>query len=297
MKNLWRYILLLGLLIAAGSPYAQSVRIGGSVSSIAKSGSTALIGDVTLTGGTNVTLTQTGQDISIAATGGGGGGNVNAGGTLTSGLPVIGQGSTDVAVGTRSGNTTKYVSMDGSSPATNDCAKWDASGNLTTAGAACGGGGGGSTIYAARIGRTAAQSIPNNTVTAITFDTEACTGCYDTTTLHDNSTNPERITIPAAASCTVGGMVSYASNSGGSFRSLYIYLNGSGGTLLALGQREQGSGSNQFSLGGINVDIMAGFHAAANDYIELHAYQDSGSSLNISQASYTPTFWINCVAD
>ncbi len=42
---------------------------GGStgVSSIAKSGSTALTGAVTFTGGTNVTLTQAGQDISIAA--------------------------------------------------------------------------------------------------------------------------------------------------------------------------------------------------------------------------------------
>lgn len=40
------------------------------VASINKTGSTPLIGKVTLTGGTNVTLTQSGQDISIAATGG-----------------------------------------------------------------------------------------------------------------------------------------------------------------------------------------------------------------------------------
>ena len=44
------------------------------VTTIAKAGSTALRGDVTLTGGSNVTLTQSGQDISIAASGGGGGG-------------------------------------------------------------------------------------------------------------------------------------------------------------------------------------------------------------------------------
>lgn len=40
------------------------------VKSIAKAGSTLLKGDVTLTGGTNVTLTQSGQDISIASSGG-----------------------------------------------------------------------------------------------------------------------------------------------------------------------------------------------------------------------------------
>lgn len=44
------------------------------VQSVSKTGSAKLNGDVTLTGGTNVTLTQTGQDISIASTGGGGGG-------------------------------------------------------------------------------------------------------------------------------------------------------------------------------------------------------------------------------
>ena len=42
------------------------------VVSIRKAGSTALKGAVTLTGGTNVTLTQSGQDISIASTGAGG---------------------------------------------------------------------------------------------------------------------------------------------------------------------------------------------------------------------------------
>ncbi len=44
---------------------------GSVVTSINKTGSTALTGAVTLTGGTNVTLTQSGQDISIAASGGG----------------------------------------------------------------------------------------------------------------------------------------------------------------------------------------------------------------------------------
>jgi hypothetical protein len=44
---------------------------GPNVTSIAKAGSTALNGAVTLTGGSNVTLTQSGQDISIAASAGG----------------------------------------------------------------------------------------------------------------------------------------------------------------------------------------------------------------------------------
>lgn len=43
--------------------------------------------------------------------------------------------------GTRSGNTTTVVTKDASTPSTNDCAKWDANGNLTTAGTSCGAGG------------------------------------------------------------------------------------------------------------------------------------------------------------
>ena len=57
---------------------------------------------------------------------------------LTSGQPVIGQGAQAAAVGTKSGNTTAFVTKDASTPGANECAKWDAAGNLTTAGAACG---------------------------------------------------------------------------------------------------------------------------------------------------------------
>lgn len=45
---------------------------GEFVGSVAKSGSAALVGAVTLSQGTNVTLTQIGQDIAIAASGGAG---------------------------------------------------------------------------------------------------------------------------------------------------------------------------------------------------------------------------------
>ncbi len=40
------------------------------ITTIKKTGSTALTGDLTLTGGSNVTITQAGNDLSIAATGG-----------------------------------------------------------------------------------------------------------------------------------------------------------------------------------------------------------------------------------
>lgn len=51
----------------------QTSVAGGGVDTIAAQGETGLTGDVTLSEGSNITLTQVGQDIEIAATGGGGG--------------------------------------------------------------------------------------------------------------------------------------------------------------------------------------------------------------------------------
>lgn len=62
-----------------------NVKTSPNVTSVAKTGSTKLNGDVTLTGGTNVTLTQSGQDISIAASGGGGGSGFTTVGDATTG--------------------------------------------------------------------------------------------------------------------------------------------------------------------------------------------------------------------
>jgi hypothetical protein len=60
----------------ASSSNSRADHVHRGVRSLAKAGDSALFGDVTLTGGTNVTLTQTGQDISIASSGGGGGGTI-----------------------------------------------------------------------------------------------------------------------------------------------------------------------------------------------------------------------------
>jgi len=63
-------------------------------------------------------------------------------GVLTANLPVIGGGAgVAPTVGTRSGNTTKFVTTTGTLTSGN-CAQWDASGNLVEASAACGTGGG-----------------------------------------------------------------------------------------------------------------------------------------------------------
>ncbi len=94
---------------------------------------------VVTTNGKGLVTSQTSSSISA----GGVGTVTNSAGALTVKAPVIGNGGGDVAVGTTQGNTTKFVAYAGTTPTINDCAKFDANGNLTTNGAACGSGGSG----------------------------------------------------------------------------------------------------------------------------------------------------------
>lgn len=62
-----------------GGNSGQVVQNGAGVSSVAKYGAAKLQGDVTFSAGSNVTLTQTGQNIAISVAGGGGGGTPDEG--------------------------------------------------------------------------------------------------------------------------------------------------------------------------------------------------------------------------
>lgn len=94
----------------ASSSNSRADHIHKGVSSLAKAGSAALVGDVTLTGGSNVTLTQAGNDISIASTGGGGGSAVD----WTAHLNLSGASFTGFTAnsGTWSSNGTEIIQTD-----------------------------------------------------------------------------------------------------------------------------------------------------------------------------------------
>ncbi len=102
--------------------------------------------DIALTGG-GITGTLTLPDTLANDSGSGtpGLGTVtNTLGALGVGLPVIGNGGADVTVGTKTGNTTNFVTFTGATHV-GGCAQWDASGNLTALVSGCGSGGGGVT--------------------------------------------------------------------------------------------------------------------------------------------------------
>lgn len=113
------------LTIAAsgGSSNYQTVQVGGS----SQTQEPAL----NLTAGSGITLTPTdtsgvSTNIQITASG-------VTGSSLTSGLPVIGAGSSAISVGTKSGNTTQFATVTGSLP-TGDVAVFDSSGNIIDGG-------------------------------------------------------------------------------------------------------------------------------------------------------------------
>lgn len=80
---------------------------------------------------------------------------------LGDGLPVLGGGAGAPFSGTRSGNTTAYVTSSGTlTPGT--CTQWDANGNATSSGAACGsGGGGGQGVTGTLFTSTASGTVAN----------------------------------------------------------------------------------------------------------------------------------------
>lgn len=88
-------------------------------------------------GGTGLTSGTSGGVLAYSASG-----TLVSSGALTANLPVIGGGAgVAPTVGTRSGNTTQFVTTTGTLTS-GDCVKIDASGNFIANGSACGGGGG-----------------------------------------------------------------------------------------------------------------------------------------------------------
>lgn len=118
------------------------------------------------------------------------------------------------------------------------------------------------------------QSIPHDTLTAVTFDSED----YDVTALHNPAVNPTRVTIPSGG----GGVyefkanIVFASNTTG-YRQVQFRKNGADiGTLITVAP--------------VNGAATAVMHSAmlvlaAGDYVEVFVYQNSTAALNIGNAT------------
>lgn len=139
-----------------------------------------------------------------------------------------------------------------------------------------------SSQFATSVYNSAAQTLTNNTITAITFDTES----YDRGSCHDNAVNPARITVPTggAGLWIFGGFITYAANNTGSRAAT---LRGNGAATLA--QTRVLTNTTAAALTSIPVTAIVSVVDA--DYVELLGFQDSGGNLNANSGFGTTGFY------
>lgn len=140
------------------------------------------------------------------------------------------------------------------------------------------GGGSSTSLEAARAYRGTTQSLSDNTETVLLFDTES----YDTSTIHDNSSNTGRLTCITAGKYLIEGIAEFAANATGA-RQLRVRLNGT--TVIAAENRTSAAAGTATKMG---VHVV--YDLAASDYVELLALQNSGGSLNVNNGLGTTWF-------
>lgn len=117
--------------------------------------------------------------------------------------------------------------------------------------------------------QTTGQSIPNNTQTAVTLDTED----FDTDSMHSTSVNTSRITCVTDGLYEVSGQIPYTANATGT-REIRLAKNGV--TLIAGGRILFPAPATCVPLPTIFVQLVAG------DYLEIMALQVSTAALTLS---------------
>jgi hypothetical protein len=132
----------------------------------------------------------------------------------------------------------------------------------------------------ARVYNSAAISVPATTYLALTFDSER----YNNGGLHSLVTNPSRLTAQRAGIYAISGHIRWAGTS--SYQMiLLVRLNGT--TYLA-GDSHVPTGTAPQAHAVATI-----YYLAAGDYVELVAYNGSGSAFSIAVAgNYSPEFAI-----
>jgi hypothetical protein len=124
---------------------------------------------------------------------------------------------------------------------------------------------------------TASQSLTNATQTTINWTNEI----YDTNSLHDNSVNNDRITIPSGygGKWLFTGLALFNSNATG-YRFVRAFVNDTGSEKFEYINSSVGSGN----YGSVWFSFQLSLSAA--DYVNFDVYQNSGGSLNLNGAPY-----------
>lgn len=136
----------------------------------------------------------------------------------------------------------------------------------------------------ARVYNSGTQSVSNNTITTLSFDSES----YDPWAMHDTSTNTSRLTVTEPGVYLIGGHLEWASDAT-NIRGIYIRLNGSTvlGYVIA-------NAVNGFAT---VLNVVTEYQLTTGDYVELRGYQNSGGMLDAAGGLSGCSMFISFVAD
>ncbi len=132
----------------------------------------------------------------------------------------------------------------------------------------------GASFVGVRCYRSAVQSIPNATVTAMLWDVEN----YDTNAFHSTTgANTDRITIPSGQEgyYSITANVNWATNATG-FRNGSIRVNNDATTIGAVVYIQPYNIASTEN----SMEITTVFYLNVGDYVTFNVYQDSGGNLN-----------------
>lgn len=137
----------------------------------------------------------------------------------------------------------------------------------------------GPTFSGCSLYKSASQSISNDTLTTVTFDSEF----FDTDGYHSTSTNTSRITIPTAKAgkFLFVANVLWAANATG-MRNMRLKKNGADVTEFCFNASSAGAGSTMFTFL---------IEAADADYFEATCYQNSGGARTINGTATDGTYF------
>ncbi len=134
--------------------------------------------------------------------------------------------------------------------------------------------------WLSRITATAAQSLANNTLVKITFNTASSTpdiGSYDPNAWFSNAN--DRIVIGRSGFYNITANVGFATNAT-SRRLVLIYVNGSDRAGIQVPASPAGT---------TLLSVSTNVYLDVNDYVEVYALQQSGGALNtVASAGVTP---------
>jgi len=140
-----------------------------------------------------------------------------------------------------------------------------------------------SSIPAARVTRSTAQSVANATTVFLSFDTER----YDTASIHDNVTNNSRLTAPVTGIYALSASILWEANATGN-RLLHLRKNGTTDLVFE---------ADPAATVADGETVTTVVRLAAGDYVQAGVSQDSGGSVNIPKSDeYTPEFSMTWLA-